>query len=311
MRKIGLWILIFTIVTCLCACSGEPQNQATGVSSEQIQKDAENVEVEYSTKYVPTSDFKYISHDIIKRQTNTEDKEDLVYLESHYENDSFKIVAEIKLTYNFYDEGGWILDETDVEIKESFATKAPDLTPVWDSFEIEESPPFIGCVYKGDFRVLHFNSFEYLGVELNEEDQSAKMRMRFTKTNGSEVILYYPYKYSLKGGWQRQLTPVEGQVEVQINSRYGYNTIHYIAEVEKADFKYTMNVADGESFTLRDMDIENNKIVVTKNSQDYLYYFDPFSGRIYPKNPFNESKMYFDLTAASFSYNGTTNEWHR
>lgn len=50
--------------------------------------------------------------EVVKRQSNPESKEDIVYCRLTGPEDQFKYSQYfVRLTYNFYDEGGWILDE--------------------------------------------------------------------------------------------------------------------------------------------------------------------------------------------------------
>ena len=50
--------------------------------------------------------------EIVKRQTNPEDKEDIIFCRLTGPESGFMYVQYyVRLLYNFYDEGGWILDE--------------------------------------------------------------------------------------------------------------------------------------------------------------------------------------------------------
>lgn len=53
--------------------------------------------------------------EVIKRQSNAEDKEDIVYCTLTAENSFYRTQRQYRLLYNFYDEGGWILDEATPE----------------------------------------------------------------------------------------------------------------------------------------------------------------------------------------------------
>ncbi|MBE6796719.1 MAG: hypothetical protein E7531_00050 [Ruminococcaceae bacterium] len=61
--------------------------------------------------YTPFSSYKVDSVEIDKRQTNVEDKEDIVYCNVGISNEYYQTELQIKLVYNYYDDGGWILDE--------------------------------------------------------------------------------------------------------------------------------------------------------------------------------------------------------
>lgn len=51
---------------------------------------------------------------IEKRQTNKEKKEDIIYCSVEINNDYFQTTIKYKLVYNYYDQGGWILDENEI-----------------------------------------------------------------------------------------------------------------------------------------------------------------------------------------------------
>lgn len=53
--------------------------------------------------------------EVIKRQSNPEDKEDVVFCRLTAEVGYLRAQRQYKLLYNFYDEGGWILDEATPE----------------------------------------------------------------------------------------------------------------------------------------------------------------------------------------------------
>lgn len=53
--------------------------------------------------------------EIIKRQTNEEEKEDIAYCRLTSKEGYCRAEYEFKLTYNYYDEGGWILDLAEPE----------------------------------------------------------------------------------------------------------------------------------------------------------------------------------------------------
>lgn len=53
--------------------------------------------------------------EIIKRQSNPDNKEDIVFCKATGESNISRVEYQFKLLYNFYDEGGWILDEVSPE----------------------------------------------------------------------------------------------------------------------------------------------------------------------------------------------------
>jgi len=50
-----------------------------------------------------------------KRQTNKKDKNDLVFITVKCSNSNIMTIQKAKLTFNFYDKGGWVLDKVDLD----------------------------------------------------------------------------------------------------------------------------------------------------------------------------------------------------
>ena len=63
---------------------------------------------------------------IIKRQTNEDQKTDFVWVSITGSNDSFDYVSEYKLTYNKYNDG-WLLDEWEQLSSAYFPKYEPDI----------------------------------------------------------------------------------------------------------------------------------------------------------------------------------------
>lgn len=58
--------------------------------------------------------------EIIKRQTNEEEKEDIAYCRLTSKEGYCRAEYEFKLTYNYYDEGGWVLDVVEPENEDTW-----------------------------------------------------------------------------------------------------------------------------------------------------------------------------------------------
>ena len=111
MKRILSLLLTITIVFVLSACSGARK----GVSIEQIEADISELSVVKNgvieSEYTP---YTVDSVEIEKRQTNIEDKEDIVYCNVVISNENYQTDLQIKQVYNYYDEGGWINDDSSV-----------------------------------------------------------------------------------------------------------------------------------------------------------------------------------------------------
>lgn len=75
---------------------------------------------------------------ILKRQTNKELKNDFVYVTVEADTETAHFVCSMKLTYNYYDDQGWVLDEYEPYAEGENSTKplkGPDNSVVDDFFE--------------------------------------------------------------------------------------------------------------------------------------------------------------------------------
>ncbi len=105
MRRISkMFILIFSLTILLCGCNNTAKKA-------QIISDINEFGVELFEK----EKIEITDCEIIKRQTNKEDKEDIVYCKLFSKTSYCDHEFQYKLTYNFYDEGGWILDDVTPE----------------------------------------------------------------------------------------------------------------------------------------------------------------------------------------------------
>lgn len=93
--------LSICMVCVLSACGSKTQEKSESQISEDVQAQDD---------YLNTYDLKLDSFSITKRQTNEEEKNDLVWCEISASNDIFSYSAEYKLTYVLYNDG-WLLEE--------------------------------------------------------------------------------------------------------------------------------------------------------------------------------------------------------
>lgn len=188
MKKGIVILLVCSISLLLSACS-----KKAGVDPKIINEDAKNVEIVYDTEYVPESPYSYVSHEVIKRQTNIENKEDIIFLESHYKNDYFEITADVTLHYNFYDEGGWILDDKTFEIKDSYATSSPDFKSFFEKLYKNRYMNF-HCDYNNEYRLTRISDIIYEGVDFDIDSQSARMKIRLIQGDIGEINAHYLFE---------------------------------------------------------------------------------------------------------------------
>lgn len=158
MKKILLCISIAILAFCLASCEVDITKQVA--NKEQILNDISGID---SIKHCFKSDFVYESEyvckdiEIVKRQINKDEKEDLVFVTATMENDYFNVTLDLSLTYNFYDEGGWILDENNWNVIDVKPIRVPEYTLVKEKIStyntyggINVEIPSHGTSYKTD-----------------------------------------------------------------------------------------------------------------------------------------------------------------
>lgn len=75
--------------------------------------------------YVENDDYTVDTFEITRRQTNTDKKEDIVIGNATIKNSYFSTDVVCKLTYNYYDNGGWVLDECEFLTDDTPPTSYP------------------------------------------------------------------------------------------------------------------------------------------------------------------------------------------
>lgn len=117
----------------LCSCGRD------GVKSEKeimADIDEKGIMNEMVVSDVPIENIS--SMEVLKRQTNKESKNDLVYVTVQADTETAHFVRSMKLIYNYYDDKGWLLDEYEFYPEGEYSTtpkKEPDSTVVDDFFE--------------------------------------------------------------------------------------------------------------------------------------------------------------------------------
>ena len=112
MKKSLLVIVAFVLFSFL-ACSNSHE-----VSETQIEKDINQLKILQegfvSNDYTKSEQYSVNKFIITKRQTNPDEKNDIIYCDVSMSNSFYKSEFSCKLTYVFYDQGGWILEESNI-----------------------------------------------------------------------------------------------------------------------------------------------------------------------------------------------------
>lgn len=133
-RTIALGALLALCALLLCSCG------RGGVKSEkEIMADMQEKGVMDVVNVSDVSIEEISSLKILKRQTNKERKNDFVYVTVEADTETAHFVCSMKLTYNYYDDQGWVLDEYEPYAEGENSTKplkGADNSVVDDFFEV-------------------------------------------------------------------------------------------------------------------------------------------------------------------------------
>lgn len=131
MQKLKVFVLVFTMLLgTLCtmtACSIAGDNSPKGAKDSQIEADIKVLESVQNGVingyFMPVEKYELLDFSIIKRQTNLDKKEDIVFLSVVIANSYVKTTLEYTFKYEYYDQGGWLLDNTQLTSKYSVPLK--------------------------------------------------------------------------------------------------------------------------------------------------------------------------------------------
>lgn len=163
MKKI-LWkvvivtVLILLMFVCITSCADITNSVS---SDKKIFEEISNLEILkkcFKDDFVFDSEYICKNVEIIKRQINKENKEDLVFCKVTMENEYFNVVLDVNLIYHFYDKGGWILDSNTWEIRETTPLRAPEYELVIQKIEQEG---YVDIYFPPHNKTYYFDSSEF------------------------------------------------------------------------------------------------------------------------------------------------------
>ena len=120
MQKLKVFVFVFAMLLgTLCtmtACSIAGDDSPKGAKDSQIEADIKVLESVQNGVingyFMPVEKYELLNYSITKRQTNIDEKEDIVFLSVVIANSYVETTLEYTLEYGYYDQGGWILDNT-------------------------------------------------------------------------------------------------------------------------------------------------------------------------------------------------------
>ena len=299
-----LSIIILSIF--MVSCNDITKEVAKG---EQLRHDISEIESLkhcHRDEFVYDSEFELVDYSIIKRQTNAELKQDIVYCDVEMENQYFKVFLETKLTYNYYDVGGWILDDCTYQ-KKNIIPIAPAetglvLNNISSVYYVYEGEKYVhGLPYEsGEF------SFTWGDVSFDSDIYETTLTY-YLNHNGVDIeccnILEFSgenwefkdFGFILRDGNTHELySNIFGKDDCVIIK----SIMSYSSSFGNAIGNHKLNSKSevyGMSLSVDSLDVAGRRIVVDGRE----LYFDPLSGYAYH---FDENKEHNGWGRVGFNY---------
>lgn len=160
-KKMWCLTIICLFIVLLTGCGDGIKDE------EQIQVDLES----YLKKDTSTQNERVIEVNIEKRKTEENQKLDTVWCNVKTEDEHYSYEKKVILTYNLYDEGGWILDE--ISVNDSSEWNISPITGVSDE-EIVTSLDGINILVENETWKIMQDNITSCSVEKQETDLEAK-----------------------------------------------------------------------------------------------------------------------------------------
>ena len=206
LKKITSLLFATCMLFCLSACGKQNGTPKDTINSD-IENLVNNIDLQncFDSEFVNDSPYQVESY-LIKRQTNFDNKEDIVYYDVIVKNDYFQISNTYKLLYRYYDEGGWILDDSVLESKNIIPIKAPEAQLVLEEWGQKQyylnntNYKFRGSTdWYGDFLDVDFTIVESQSdLDKNELNANVNVTLTCSLTN---IRGYIPLEFDSEKGW--------------------------------------------------------------------------------------------------------------
>lgn len=193
-RKLLIVFLVTVIVLLMTSCEIDISKQIA--NEDQIFNDISDIE---SIKKCFKSDFVYESEyvckdiEIVKRQTNKDEKEDFVFLTAIMQNDYFNVTLDLSLTYNFYDEGGWILDKNSWSIVEVKPIQTPEYDLITEAIISYDEDGYIYVEMPSSDVHYYVDSYNISYPSVEDCDDYIYLSESFSDSNGKYEYKCYAY----------------------------------------------------------------------------------------------------------------------
>lgn len=260
--------VVLSSVLFLSSCSSNK-----GVSDSQLQNDIENSEFIkncFTSDFVYDSQYEYISHDITKRQTNVDNKEDIIFCNVLAKNKYFEVSFDVVLEYIYYDEGGWIFEKSNIENKIATAISVPELTLVQE-FLYEEKilqnngkNIYLDCWYNNNKTQIEKGEFYIQDILFDENNQTSRVNILVN----SPVINasgHYLLLCEENTGWHLAEYEYNNGTEIQSDILMCVDSCEF--DYSKATGTFSYSYYSDDVVTVESIDIENSKITYRRNNE--------------------------------------------
>lgn len=183
--------LLLAGMLCISGCGSSNLSENQIKEDLTAQGDIALIDIGYGS-YFEERDLQITDVVINKRQTN--EKDDTVYCTVTMEDDWYRCSADYVLYYNFYDQGGWILDD--------YYAEGQMITP------LKGVPEEFA---EGELNNYFFDTYELVDSSFNEEDWSAELTYHLTydrmnvSFDDDATLYYYFSSEGNEGTWTPSL----------------------------------------------------------------------------------------------------------
>lgn len=281
-------ILLLNNIMLLSSCSTNK-----GVSASQLQNDIKNSEFIqncFTSEFVYDSQYEYITHDVTKRQTNIENKEDLIYCNILARNKYFEVNFDVALEYNYYDDGGWILEKSNIENSIAKAILAPEKTLVEEflhekrTLQKDGTDIYVGCWYNNEYAEIRKGEYQIQDISFDENSQTSRLNMLVSSPVLS-VSGYYLLQCEEDSGWN--LVKYE---------HFSKSKVFMCIASCEFDYSKAIGTFGGGYVTIESVDIENSQITYRINNESSIIEdFDLLSsGFGFPAGLWGRTTLYYN-----------------
>lgn len=292
-KSFGCLSILLILILGLAAC-GESKTSDDIIRSDIIS--LQSYDSIILQNYTAPTPYTLTDYKITKRQTNIESKEDIIFCNVTVENESYSISLKEKLTYTYYDEGGWIQEKYEILEKNIKAVAPPADTLIKEAiFEDAYDDGYL------EFSKFRSANFDLVKIEFKEDEQIAYAKCKFT----SPVLTvdgYYKLICDTQCGWR---------FEPDGNEHSNKNADHPTVNVENYSADYSSAI--GKTYKdklgsgwLEIKEINENQMVyavrMNKFSEwvTYTSEFHPLTGTMTEKLPSGDRGYTYCITDGSW-----------